>query len=125
MIPNQRKYEIFGMGLTRICQGGRGAFCNFTLIHPFLSYSFIGVLEKSLFKFSEPPIHVHFEKKKHSKNFQKLSSKTPMLESSLSCSEQLFCREPIRSCFCKKNSTANITTGPSILKTCKAEGCSF
>ena len=70
MIPNQRKYEIFGMGLTRICQGGRGAFCNFTLIHPFLSYSFISVIEKSMFKFSEPPIHVHFEKKNTQKIFR-------------------------------------------------------
>ena len=70
----------------------------------------IGLTEKRMFEFLEAPIHQHFKKYSCSENFWKLPSKTSMLESFLitlgsfsnSCSEQLFCREPVPSCFCKK-----------------------
>ena len=52
-----------------------------------------------------------------SENFCKLSTKTSMLESffnTFRSSEQLFCREPVRTCFCKKefNSTRYLMNFP-------------
>ena len=63
----------------------------------------------------------------------KILSKTSMMESfsrisaglpgSLSYVDLLFCREQVRTCFCRKDSTGDITS--KALKTRTAEGCSL
>ena len=87
---------------------------NVTLIQLLISLQFpthlfkdskasIGVQDKWMFKLSEAPVHQRFGKNSHSEYCWQLSSKTSMLESFLStlgsfsksCSEQLFCREPV------------------------------
>ena len=86
-------------------------FCvNITLIKLLISLQFrthpkasIGVLDKWMLEFSEATVYQRFGKNGHLEYFWQLSSKTSMLESFLStlgsfsksCSEQLFCREPI------------------------------
>ena len=72
-----------------------------------------------------------FPQKSHSENFWKRPSNTSMLESFLSklgsfsksCSEQLFCREPVHTRFCKKGIPQHMLSQEFSrnLKTCQAE----
>ena len=94
-----------------------------------------GVLDKWIFEFSEAPIHYYFGENNYSEYFWQLSSKTSMLESLLSTlrsfwrssSEQLFCRELVCTCFCKKGIPHHTLSQEfsRILKICKAKGCSL